>query len=115
MADNLPVVGDLVTAVRTDAAAGTLILEATGDTTITAKPVVTDGNLELQVLDVTGPFGKDAVQTALNELTATLNDNYPLGIKADSIEVTDTGVIGEFSSTDATIPTGDSDPCFADL
>ena len=32
-----------------------------------------------------------------------------------SIEVTDTGVIGEFSSTDATIPTGDSDPCFADL
>ena len=115
VADNLPVVGDLVTAVRTDANAGTLILEATGDTTITARPVVTDGDLELQVLDVTGPFGRDAVQTALNELTSTLNDNYPLGIKADSIEVTGTGVVGEFSSTDATIPTGDSDPCFADL
>jgi len=115
VADNLPVVGDLVTAVRTDASAGTLILEATGDTTITAKPVVTDGNLQLQVLEVTGPFGKDAVQTALNELTTTLNDNYPLGIKADSVEVTSTGVVGEFSSADATIPTGDSDACFADL
>nr|WP_313777643.1 LmeA family phospholipid-binding protein [Mycobacterium sp.] len=115
VAENLPVVGNLVTDVRTDAVAGTLILEASGGTSITAKPVVTDGNLELAVLDVAGPFGKDTVQTALNDLTTKLNDNYPLGIKADSIEVTDTGVVGKFSSTDATIPSGESDSCFADL
>jgi LmeA-like phospholipid-binding len=115
VAANLPVVGNLVTDVSTDAAAGTLIMEAAGGTSITAKPVVTDGNLELTVLDVTGPFGKDTVQTALDELTEKLNDNYPLGIKADSIEVTDTGVVGKFSSTDATIPSGEGNSCFADL
>ena len=115
VADNLPVVGDLVTSVSTDAAAGTLVMSATGGTSITAEPQVRDGNLELDVLDVTGPFGRDAVQTALDNLTTTLNDNYPLGIKADSVEVTDGGVIGTFSSTDAAIPTGDSDACFADL
>lgn len=117
VAENLPVVGDLVTEVRTDPSAGTLILEATGDTTITARPEVDGGNLELNVLDVTGPFGKDVVQTALDDLTTKLNDNYPLGIKADSVQVTSTGVTGTFSSTDAAIPSGDSgsDSCFAAL
>lgn len=115
VAENLPVVGDLVTGVRTDAAAGTLILDATGGTTITARPEVGAGNLQLNVVDVTGPFGRDAVQTALNELTTTLNDNYPLGIKADSVAVTSTGVTGKFSSTDAAIPTGESDSCFEAL
>lgn len=114
VAENLPVVGDLVTGVRTDAAAGTLIMEA-GDTTITARPEVNAGNLELIVVDATGPFGKDDVQTALNELTTSLNDNYPLGIKADSVAVTSTGVTGKFSSTDAAIPTGESDSCFEAL
>ena len=60
-----------------------------GDNNVTAKPVVTDGDLNLEVLDVTGALPKDAVQTALNELTKKLNDNYPLGIHADSVEVTD--------------------------
>ncbi|QIV80358.1 LmeA family phospholipid-binding protein [Mycolicibacterium frederiksbergense] len=115
VAENLPVVGDLVTDVRTDAAAGTLIMDATGGTTITARPEVNAGNLELNVVDVTGPFGRDAVQTALGELTTTLNDNYPLGIKADSVAVTSTGVTGKFSSTDAAIPTGESDSCFEAL
>lgn len=115
VAENLPVVGDLVTGVRTDAAAGTLILDASGGTTITAKPEVRDGGLQLVVQDVAGVFDKDTVQAALDGLTTQLNDNFPLGIKADSVEVTDSGVVGTFSSTDATIPSGDSDPCFADL
>ena len=74
-----------------------------------------DGNLELTVQDVAGAFDKATVQTALNELTTKLNENYPLGIKADSVKVTKTGVDGTFSSTDATIPSGESDACFADL
>jgi DUF2993 family protein len=114
VAENLPGVGNLVTGVRTDSGAGTVILEA-GDNNVTAKPVVTDGDLNLEVLEMTGPLPKDAVQTALNELTKKLNDNYPLGIHADSVEVTDTGVVGKFSSQNASIPKEDANPCFARL
>ena len=88
LAANLPGVGNLITGVSTDSAAGTIIVDA-GDNSVTAKPVVTDGDLNLQVLDVTGPLPKDGVQTALNDLTKKLNDNYPLGIHADSVEVTE--------------------------
>ncbi|MGH3582267.1 MAG: LmeA family phospholipid-binding protein [Mycobacterium sp.] len=115
VAQNLPVVGNLVTDVHTDTAAGTLVLEASGGTTVTAQPAVADGNLNLNVTDVTGPFAKDTVQSALNDLTTKLNDNYPLGIKADSVQVTSTGVVGKFSSQNATIPSGESNSCFADL
>jgi hypothetical protein len=112
VAANLPGVGSLVTGVSTDPAAGTVILEA-GSNSVTAKPVVTDGDLNLEVLDVIGPLPKDAVQTALNGLTKKLNDNYPLGIHADSVKVTDTGVVGTFSSQNASIPKEDANPCFA--
>lgn len=114
VAANLPGVGNLVTGVTTDAAAGTIILEAGGNT-VTAKPVVTEGDLNLEVLDVTGLFPKDAVQTGLNGMTKKLNDNYPLGIHADSVEVTGTGVVGKFSSQNASIPKEDANPCFARL
>ena len=114
LAANLPAVGNLITGVRTDPAAGTIVVDA-GDNSVTAKPVVTDGDLNLEVLEVTGPLPKDAVQTALNDLTKKLNDNYPLGIHADSVEVTDSGVVGKFSSQDASIPKEDANPCFARL
>ena len=114
LAANLPGVGNLITGVSTDSAAGTIIVDA-GDNSVTAKPVVTDGDLNLQVLDVTGPLPKDGVQTALNDLTKKLNDNYPLGIHADSVEVTGTGVVGNFSSQNASIPREDANPCFARL
>jgi hypothetical protein len=115
VAANLPVVGNLITGVHTDVGAGTIILEAVGDNSVTAEPVVTDGDLGLHVLDVTGPLAKDTVQTALDGLTATLNANYPLGIKADSVEVTDAGVVGKFSSRNASIPNDEADPCFEGL
>ena len=114
VADNLPGVGSLVTGVTTDPAAGTLVLEA-GSYNVTAKPVVSDGDLNLEVLDVSGPLPKETVQTALDDLTKKLNDNYPLGIRADSVEVTDSGVVGMFSSQNASIPKEDENPCFARL
>ena len=114
VAANLPGVGSLVTGVTTDPAAGTLNLEA-GDITVTAKPVVNDGDLGLEVVDVTGPLARDTVQTALDGLTAKLNAQYPLGIHADSVEVTPTGVVGTFSTRNASIPQDDADPCFARL
>lgn len=114
LAENLPAVGSLITGVRTDPAAGTIIVDAS-DNSVIAKPVVTHGDLNLEVLDVTGPLPKDAVQSALNDLTKKLNDNYPLGIHADSVEVTDSGVVGKFSSQNASIPKEDANPCFARL
>lgn len=114
VAANLPGVGSLVTGVSTDPAAGTISLEA-GSNSVTAKPVVTNGDLNLEVLDVNGILSKDVVQTALNGLTKKLNDNYPLGIHADSVKVTDTGVVGRFSSQNASIPKEDANPCFARL
>ena len=106
--------GSLVTGVTTDPAAGTLVLQA-GDVEVTAKPVVNDGDLGLQVLDVSGPLAKDTVQTALDGLTAKLNAQYPLGIRADGVEVTPTGVVGTFSTDNASIPQDDADPCFTRL
>jgi hypothetical protein len=114
VAANLPGVGSLITGVTTDPAAGTIVLEA-GDNSVTAKPVVTDGDLNLEVLDVKGAIPKDKVQSALNDLTKKLNDNYPLGIHADSVEVTSTGVVGKFSSQNASIPKEDANPCFSRL
>ncbi|BBZ28602.1 hypothetical protein MMAD_28970 [Mycolicibacterium madagascariense] len=114
VAANLPGVGNLVTGVTTDPAAGTLNLEA-GSITVSAKPVVTNGDLALQVQSVTGPLAQDTVQTALNGLTDKLNAQYPLGIHADSVEVTADGVVGTFSTRDASIPTADSNACFARL
>src|SRR5258705_10950794 len=95
-------------------AAGTMVLEG-GSNGVLDKPVVTDGDLDLEVVDVNGPLPKDTVQSALNDLTKKLNDNYPLGIHADSVEVTDTGVVGKFSSQNASIPKEDANPCFARL
>ncbi|HJT93958.1 MAG TPA: DUF2993 domain-containing protein [Mycobacterium sp.] len=112
--DNLPGVGSLVTGVSTEPGLGAIVLEA-GSNSVTAKPVVTDGDLNLEVVDVVGPLPRDAIQTALNELTKKLNDNYPLGIHADSVEVTETGVVGKFSSQNASIPKEDANPCFARL
>lgn len=116
VAENLPGVGALVTDVSTDPAAGTITMQAVGDTKVTAKPVVNNGNLDLQIMDVSGPFEKDTVQTALDALMTKLNDAYPLGIHADSVSVTDTGVVGRFSSQNASIPNdGSEDACFAKL
>jgi LmeA-like phospholipid-binding len=115
VAANLPVVGNLLTGVSTDPADGTIVMEAPGGTSVTARPVVTDGDLNLEVLDVTGLLPKDAVQSAMNELTKKLNDNYPLGIHADSVEVTESGVVGKFSSQNASIPKEGANPCFARL
>lgn len=114
VAANLPGVGNLITGVSTNPDAGTILLEA-GSNSVTAKPVVTDGDLNLEVLEVNGPLPKDTIQSALNDLTKKLDDNYPLGIHADSVEVTATGVVGKFSSQNASIPKADANPCFARL
>jgi hypothetical protein len=57
------------------------------------------------------------VQSTLDEFTDNLTKNYPLGIHADSVQVTTTGVVSHFSTQNASIPTGDNgqDPCFSNI
>ncbi len=113
----IPFLGGLVSGVSTDPAAGTLELEgALGS--VTVAPGVADGGVTLQVLKVTGlgfTLPRETVQPALDAFTTTLTANLPMGIHADKVEVTDTGVAARFITRDATIPNGRQDPCFAGI
>jgi hypothetical protein len=115
----IPMLGPFVTSsVTTHPADGTVELKGTLDD-ITAKPVVSGTGIDLQIqsfnaLGFTLP--KESVQSALDTFTANLTKNYPLGIHADSVQVTPAGVVSHFSTQNATIPAGnDNDPCFANI
>jgi LmeA-like phospholipid-binding len=118
--NGIPLLGPFVTnSVTTHPSDGTIELKGMLDD-ITAKPVVSGTGLQLQIvsfnaLGVTLP--KEAVQSTLDEFTSNLTKNYPLGIHADSVEVTSTGVTSHFSTQNANIPTGNDgqDPCFANV
>jgi hypothetical protein len=113
----IPLIGSFVTGVTTNPSAGTIELQgALGD--ITAKPAVVDNGISLQVTQLTGlgfSLPRETVQPALDAFTSTLTKNYPLGIHADSVQVTDSGVVSQFSTQNASIPKGNDDPCFAGL
>jgi len=115
--DGIPIVGSFVTGVTTNPSEGTVELEAALGG-ITAKPEVVDGGIVLQVTEVTGlgfTLPRETVQPALDAFTAELTKNYPLGIHADSVAVTDSGVVSQFSTQNASIPKDQQDPCFAGL
>ena len=52
---------------------------------------------------------------ALDAFTSELTQDYPMNIRADSIEVTDTGIATQFSTRNASIPKQAEDPCFTGL
>lgn len=115
----IPVLGPFVTnSVTTHPADGTIELKGMLDN-ITAKPVVAGDGLELQIISFNAlgfTLPKESVQSTLNDFTSSFTKNYPLGIHADSVQVTDTGVTAHFSTRNATIPNDNSnDPCFAHL
>jgi hypothetical protein len=113
----VPLIGAFVTGVTTNPSDGTVELEgALGS--IKAKPQVSDGGLGLQVTELTGlgfTLPRETVQPALDAFSKQLTDNYPLGIHADSVQVTDSGVVSQFSTQNASIPKSQQDPCFAGL
>ena len=113
----IPLVGAFVTGVTTNPSAGTIELQgALGS--IVAKPVVVDNGISLQVTELTGlgfTLPRETVQPALDAFTSTLTKNYPLGIHADSVQVTDSGVVSQFSTQNASMPKANEDPCFAGL
>jgi LmeA-like phospholipid-binding len=118
--NGIPLLGPFVTnSVTTHPSDGTIELKGMLDD-ITAKPVVSGTGLQLQIvsfnaLGLTMP--KETVQSTLDDFTSNLTKNYPLGIHADNVEVTSTGVTSHFSTQNANIPTGDDgqDPCFAHI
>ncbi|MDT5111735.1 MAG: hypothetical protein QOE20_3625 [Mycobacterium sp.] len=86
--------------------------------TVTVKPVVADQALSLQVSDVKiggEPIPHEVLQDPLSAAIEKLTNNYPLGIKASSVEVTDTGVVAQFATRNASIPVEQDNACFAGL
>ncbi len=113
----IPLFGGIVSGVSTDASAGTIELQGPLGT-VTAKPRVTNGSIGLEVQNVTGlgfTLPSETVQPALDAFTEQMMKDYPMGIKADTVQVTDTGVTGQFSTQNATIPLNENDPCFVGL
>ncbi|KUI07702.1 hypothetical protein AU192_09480 [Mycobacterium lehmannii] len=117
ISDSIPLIGAFVSGVTTNPSDDTIELEgALGS--IRARPTVADGGISLQVIELTGlgfTLPREAVQPALDAFTSELTKNYPMNIKADSVEVTDDGVVSRFSTRNADIPKGQQDPCFAEL
>ncbi|OMC53843.1 hypothetical protein A5747_18355 [Mycobacterium sp. IS-836] len=114
----IPVLGPFVTnSVTTHPADGTVELKGMLDN-ITAKPVVSGTGLELQIVSFNAlgfTMPKESVQSTLDKFTSDQTKNFPLGIHADSVQVTNSGVTSHFSTQNATIPTGNTNPCFANL
>lgn len=113
----IPLIGGLVSGVTTRPSDGTLEVQGPLGT-VTIKPEAVDGDLKLNVQKVTGlgmTLPRESVQPALNLFTDQLTKNLPMGIHADMVEVTDSGVDARFITRDATIPNGAQDPCFAGL
>ncbi len=115
--DSIPFIGGLVNNVSTDPSTGTIELSgALGLGSVTVKPQVADNALSLQVVKVTAmgaTVPHETAQVAMDTFAASLTKYYPLGIHADSVQVTNDGVVAHFSTRDATIPAGQTNPCFA--
>jgi len=115
----IPILGPFVTnSVITSPADGTIELKGMLND-IKAKPVVSGNGLQLQIIDFNTlgfTLPKETVQSTLDDFTSNLTKNYPLGIHADSVQVTSTGVQSHFSTQNASIPAnGTTDPCFANI
>jgi hypothetical protein len=115
--DAIPIFGSFLSGVKTSGSDGTITIEGTlGD--IVAKPEVVNNKIQLKVVSLSGlgfVLPSESVQPALDGLTDKLASDLPLNIKAQSIQVTDSGVSGKFSTRNATIPLGSQNACFANL
>jgi LmeA-like phospholipid-binding len=116
----VPVLGKFVSGdVTTNPSDGTVSLKGTF-ASATVKPQIVNNGLSMQVVSLTAlgsTMSTATVQKDLDDLTSKATQNYPLGIHADSVKVTSSGVEGAFSSSNATIPSGggSQDPCLANL
>jgi LmeA-like phospholipid-binding len=113
----IPLLDNIISDVTTNPSNGTLALQSALGS-VTVKPQIVDTGFALQVISITGlgvTLPRDTIQSALDTFTTALTKNYPLGIHADRVHVTQDGVVAKFSSQNANIPRGTKDPCFANL
>ncbi|WP_099037959.1 LmeA family phospholipid-binding protein [Mycobacterium neglectum] len=104
---------DVVTGIRTDPSTGIVTLAGMFDSSIAVKPETTaDGGIKLEIQPDGFTLGGDLdlpaedLQSKLDEMTSELTDNE-YNLRADSLEVTDSGVTAEFSASDIDIPASD--------
>lgn len=119
--NQIPLVGSFVSSVSTHPSDGTIELQAALGS-IVVKPEVQNNNLTLAVQSLSGlgfMLPRETVQPALDAFLDQITKNIPLGIHAESVQVTDSGVTAKFVTRNATMPPGRSgpggDPCFAGL
>ncbi|MGV0811416.1 DUF2993 domain-containing protein [Mycolicibacterium boenickei] len=113
----LPFVGSAISDVKTNPSNGTIELKGLLGT-ITAKPTVVNKGISMQIVDLSAiglSWPRETLQPILDKFTGQLTENYPMGIHADSVQVTDSGVVAKFSTTNATMPKAAEDPCFGKL
>jgi LmeA-like phospholipid-binding len=113
----LPFIGSAISDVRTNPSNGTIELKGLLGT-ITAKPTVVNKGISLQIIDLSAiglSWPRETLQPILDKFTAQITENYPMGIHADSVQVTDSGVEAKFSTQNASMPKPVDDPCFANL
>ncbi|OBF81228.1 hypothetical protein A5791_06195 [Mycobacterium sp. 852002-51163_SCH5372311] len=113
--NSIPLFGSFLSDVKTNPSDGTIQLHGVLGS-ITAKPQVGANGVGLKVVSLSGlgfTLPSESVQPALDAFANELTDNYPLGIHADSVQVTDSGVVGHYSTHNASIPRDDA--CFANL
>jgi hypothetical protein len=104
----IPLLRGVVTGVQTNPDDATIKLRGNLGS-VSTKPQVTDGRVALQVVDATGLgllLPSEMVQSALDAFTTRLTENYPVGIHADSVQITYDGVKAHYSTRNVSIPPG---------
>lgn len=113
----LPFVGSAITDVTTNPSEGTIELKGLVGN-IVAKPRVVNKGISLQIIELSAiglSWPRESIQPILDRFTDQLTGSYPMGIHADSVQVTDSGVAAQFSTQNAAMPKGEQDPCFAGI
>jgi hypothetical protein len=84
-----------VSGVKTNPSDGTIEVDGILNSTLTVKPAVRDGavNMQAQNASILG-FGlpDDLVDSVVKQLTSGLQQQYPLGMTVKSMQITDSGV-----------------------
>ena len=102
-----------VSGARTHPSDGTIELRGALGSSIIVKPQVVNNAISLQVVGLTAlglTLPRAGVQSELDAFTNQLAKNLPLGIHADTVQVTDVAVAAHFSTHSASIAPGDSQP-----
>jgi LmeA-like phospholipid-binding len=109
--DAIPLLSSFVSGARMHPSDGTIELRGALGSSIIVKPKVVNNAISLQVVGLTAlglTLPRAGVQSELDAFTNQLAKNLPLGIHADTVQVTHDGMAAHFSTHSASIGQGDS-------